>query len=193
MPGWGFDSHPVSLSKLWVKKVSADFLFMNPRVFPDEFVNLLAPRLKDEFTAFYVYRAASNWLKGVGFETAAAFFAKESEDELAHAKKLESFLVDWNVNVALPLISAPPVTFQGLQDVIERAYRMEVELYDQYQKTAAAFLAASDFATLEFLSFFLEQQRMSVAEYSDMLNLLQGVDTTDKFKMVLLQEELFGA
>ena len=39
-----------------------------------EIVNLLLPRLKDEFTAAYFYRAASNWCNNVGFFKAGTFF-----------------------------------------------------------------------------------------------------------------------
>jgi len=79
---------------------------IKPKVLSEEVVNLLLPRVKDEYTAFYHYQAASNWCKGVGFDKAADFFANEAKDELEHAKGLETFLVDWNVIVKLPPITA---------------------------------------------------------------------------------------
>ena len=62
-----------------------------PESLPENIVALLLPRLSDEFTAYYTYRAASNWCKNVGFMVAAEYFAKESADELSHAKRIEDF------------------------------------------------------------------------------------------------------
>ena len=65
---------------------------IKPEKLPKDVVNLLLERLNDEFKAYYFYRSATNWCKNVGYFKAAEFFAKESEDELAHAKKIEDYL-----------------------------------------------------------------------------------------------------
>ena len=64
---------------------------MTPNKLEQKSVNTLLPLLTSEYDAFYHYRALSNWCKGVGYEKAAEFFAKESEDELSHAKKIEQY------------------------------------------------------------------------------------------------------
>ena len=60
---------------------------MKPETLDKEVVSLLIDRLTDEYDAFYLYRAVSNWCKGVGFFKAAEFYEAESTDELSHAKK----------------------------------------------------------------------------------------------------------
>lgn len=163
-----------------------------PEKLSKEIVDLLLPRLKDEFTAYYTYRSISNWCKNVGFMKAADYFAAESNSELEHAKKLENYLVDWNVSPDLPVINKPEIEFKGLADVIEKAYNMEYSLYEEYEDTSAKVFKTGDLCTFDFLEFFRTTQRESVAEYSDMINKLEGVKTDDKFQMLMLQEELFG-
>lgn len=156
-----------------------------------EIVNLLLPRLQDEMNAFYFYRSASNWCKNVGFFKAGEYFEKESADELVHAKGIENYLVDWNVTPELPKINEPELEFEDLGQLIEMAYDIEYKLYEDYEDTSMKIFKTGDLCVFDFLQTYRKIQKDSVAEYSDMINLLTGVDTADKFKMILLQEELF--
>jgi ferritin len=163
---------------------------MTPNKLDKDVVDLLLPRLKDEYNAFYFYRAAANWCKGVGYFKAAEFFAKESEDELSHAKKIEDYLVDWNVDPELPTVERPQIIFAGLINVIESAYMIEYALYEDYEGTSME-MFKKDLCVFDFLQQFRMLQKQSVAEYSDKLNILEGVDAKDKFNMLLLEEKLF--
>jgi len=165
---------------------------MKPNKLSSDVVNLLNPRIKNEYEAHFFYRAASNWCKNVGFEKAAEYFAKEAEDELTHAKKLEDYLVDWNVNPELPVIDAQDNSFSGLMDVIEKAYRMEYNLYDDYEDISVKIFKLNDLCVFDFLQFFRVTQKEAVAEYSDKINLLDGVDTKSKFELLALENQLFG-
>jgi len=160
---------------------------LNPKTVSD-----LQARLSDEFKAYYFYRSASNWCKNVGFFKASEYFANESADELTHAKGIENYLVDWNIDVKLPLIDSPDSVFLNLVDVIERAYDLEYSLYLGYEYTSNEIISRNEYSTFDFLSKYREIQTKSVAEYSDMLNTLDGVDIRDKFQLLLLEENLFG-
>jgi hypothetical protein len=48
-----------------------------------------------------------------------------------------------------------------------------------------------DLCVFDFLQEFRKIQKDSVAEYSDKLNMLEGVDAKDKFNMLLLEKKLF--
>lgn len=161
-----------------------------PNKLPAEIVKLLLPRLADEFTAFYTYRAAANWCKDKGFFEAAKYFAKESEDELSHAKKIEQYLVDWNVLPDLPTIEEPIVDFKDLPNILDVAYGLEYSLYEDYEETSKKVWDAGDICTFDFLKFFRETQTASVAEFSDKLNMLEGVEA-NKLNLLLLEKKLF--
>jgi ferritin len=155
-------------------------------------INLLLPRLQDEFNAAYFYRSASNWCKNVGYFKAAAFFSKESEDEFGHAKKIEDYLVDWNVTPALPTIPKPTLDFASIEQVIIMAYEMEYELYENYEDTSMKIFKTGDLCVFDFLQQYRTGQKDAVAEYSDKLNMLEGTNTSSKFEMLMLEENLFG-
>ena len=162
---------------------------MKPNKLEQKIVNLIAPRLQDEYDAFYHYRAVSNYCKNVGFKKASEYFANESSDELNHAKKLEDYLVDWNVTPPLPEIPNPTLEFKSLLDCIEQSYKIEFMLYGAYEETAKEMFKA-DLCTFKLMQDMIQIQLKSIAEYSDMLNILEGVEAT-KINFLLLEETLF--
>jgi len=174
-----------------VSNIKKDML-PTPVQLPEEVISLLLPRLSDEFKAYYFYRSASNWCKNVGFMKAAEFFAKESTDELAHAKKIEDYLIDWNVVPDLPVIEKPTLMFMGLTDIIGKAYDIEYALYEEYEDTSAKIFKIGDLCVFDFLQDYRVKQKEAVAEYSDMINKLLGVNTGSKFELLMLEENLFG-
>ena len=163
-----------------------------PVKLPQEIVKLLLPRLKDEFDAAYLYRAISNWCQGVGYFGAAEFFAKESEDEFSHAAGIEKYLVDWNVVPSLPRIETPVLEFPDLVAVLDKAYLIEYKLYEEYEDTSIKVFKTGDLCTFDFLQTYRTIQRTSVAEYSDKLNMLEGVNPKDKMNLLLLEKKLFA-
>lgn len=162
-----------------------------PQKLSKEAVALFKPLLMAEYTAFYFYRNAANYCKGVGYFKAAAYFEKESADELEHAKKLQDFLVDWNVHPELPTVLPPDEDITNLIDVIEDAYAMEYALYEEYDKSSVKALDMGEVCVFDLFQFFRGVQNKSVAEYSDMLNMLEGVEG-NKIELLLLEEKLFN-
>jgi len=163
---------------------------MKPETLPQEIVDLLLPRLQDEFTALYFYREATNWCRNAGYMKAADFFKKESDSELEHAKGIEDFITDWNVQPDLPSIETP-VTFTGLIDIINKAYQLEFSLYAEYEDTSVKIFRTGDICVFDFLQKYRKIQNDSVVEYSDILNKLEGVKE-DKFQLLMLEDKLFS-
>ena len=165
-------------------------MIMKPKQLNSKISTLINSLITDEYHAHYQYQAASNWCQGAGFTKAAEFFKKESDDELEHARRIMQYLVDWNVTPELPVIVKPVLEFKSLIEAIEMGYQLEFDLLNKYQDITAD-IEEMDTAAYEFLSQFLSIQTESVANYSDMLNVLEGVDPT-KFNMLLIEPLLFS-
>lgn len=157
---------------------------------PANIVKLFDPLLEAEYTAFYFYKGAANWCKGAGFNLAAKFFEKESQDELEHAYKLQAFLVDWNINPELPMVD--PIQSDDFVKIISDAYDLEYALYEKYEEVSATAFESGDICVFDLFQFFRGAQTKSVAEYSDMINMLEGCNTESKFELLMLEEKLFG-
>lgn len=163
---------------------------IKPNTLNDAVANALNARIGDEFTAHYFYNAAHNWCMDKNYKTAAAFFAKEAKAELKHAQKLQNYLVDWNASVKIPKVEMN-FDFTSLPDIIEKAYRLELDLFNKYMKDSQAIFTI-DLATFDFLQGFRQIQNDSVVEYSDLLAALELIDVNSKLDILHFEELYLG-
>lgn len=160
-----------------------------PKTLANTSVKILTDRLRDEYAAHYFYRNATNWCAGIGYAKAAAYFAEEAETELEHAKGIQKYLVDWNVDPLMPSIKAN-TTFTDLIDIVNKAYSIEYALFESYCKNSSE-LFTTDINTFDFLTEYRSIQNQSVIEYSDLLNAAELVDTNNKFELLYFEQTYF--
>ena len=164
---------------------------VNPMTLNDAVVNTLNARIGDEYTAHYFYNAAHNWCADKNYKNAAAFFAGETMSELEHAQKLQKYLVDWNCTPVLPSVEAN-FKFQSLADIVEKAYQLELDLFNKYVKDSQSIFAI-DLATFDFLQGYRQIQTDSVIEYSDLLAALELINVNNKLDILHFEEIYFKA
>jgi ferritin len=152
-------------------------------------IKMLTDRIKDEYTAHYFYRAATNWCRDKNYKKAAEFFQKEAKDELKHAQKIQEYMTDFNI---IPQIPQAPIDhkFDGLIEIIHGAYKMELGLMKAYNKDSQE-LFSEDITTFDFLTEFREIQKGAVVEYNDLINGSELVDTKDKFQVLYFEQTYF--
>jgi len=73
--------------------------------------------------------------------------------------------------------------------LIEAAYNVEYDLYEAYEDTSKQ-MFNKDLCVFDFLQEFRMIQKEAVAEYSDKLNMLEGVDA-NKMNLLLIEHKLF--
>jgi ferritin len=152
-------------------------------------IKILTDRIKDEYTAHYFYRAATNWCRDKNYKKAAEFFQKEAKDELKHAQKIQEYMTDFNI---IPQIPQAPIDhkFDNLIEIVHGAYKMELGLMKAYNKDSQD-LFSEDITTFDFLTEFREIQKGAVVEYNDLINGSQLVDTKDKFQVLYFEQTYF--
>lgn len=161
-----------------------DLYKINPNV-----IKILTNRIKDEYTAHYYYRAAANWCQDMNYKKAAEFFKNEADDELEHAKKIQEYMVDFNIQPVIP--NAPTKhNFKNLIDIVYGAYKLELNLMKGYNKDSQS-LFTSDITTFDFLTEFRVIQKEAVVEYNDLINAINLVDHTDKFQVLYFEQTYF--
>jgi ferritin len=157
----------------------------------DAVASALNARIGDEYTAHFFYNAAHNWCMDKNYKNAAAFFAGETMAELEHAQKLQKYLVDWNCTPSLPKTETN-FEFTSLPDIIEKAYKLELDLFNKYVKDSQAIFGI-DLSTFDFLQGYRQIQNDSVIEYSDLLAALELIDVNSKLDILHFEELYFTA
>jgi ferritin len=164
-------------------------MVMKPKSLPAEIVQAMEARLKDEYTAHYIYRNAANWCKNVNYPKAAAFFEAEAMDELEHAKSLQDYMTQWNILPQIP-VSPVPNNFTSLIDIVNAAYSFEYGLLESYSALQNA-LDKTHPASFNFIQGFVNIQNESVAVFSDLLNALCLIDVNNKLDLLIFEERYF--
>jgi ferritin len=160
-----------------------------PKELSSAVVDMLNNRLKDEYAAHFFYRNAANWCDDANYKKATAFFKQEAANELEHAEKLQKYIVSWNVIPTLPSVK-PTIAFTDLVDIINKAYVLEYDLFTKYN-TDSVNIMSQDITTFDFLRELREGQYESVVEYSDLLNALQLIDSSDKYQLLYFEQTYF--
>lgn len=152
-------------------------------------IKLLTERIKDEYTAHYYYRAASNWCQDMNYKKAAEFFKNEATDELGHAEKLQEYMVDFNIQPDIPQATTKH-NFSNLIDIVHGAYKMELQLMKDYNDNSKE-LFSEDMTTFDFLTEFREIQKGAVVEYNDLINASNLINKNDKFQVLYFENTYF--
>ena len=156
----------------------------------DSVVKELTDRIADEYTAHFYYVNAANWCAGVGYMKAAKFFEAEAAAELEHAKKVQDYLVGWNIYPTIKPVTTT-AKFDSILDCINGAYELEYNLFEAYNSSSK--IAFEDhLSTFDFLKDLRDIQTESVAEFSDLLNALQLIDVTNRLDVLHFEDYYFG-
>lgn len=152
-------------------------------------IKMLEDRLKDEYYAHYLYRAAANWCQEMNYKKAAAFFAEDAMTELAHAEMLQKYITDFNLVPEIPQAKTD-FKFDNLIDIIYQAYDFELGLMKSYNEISHK-VFQEDLTTFDFLQQFRDIQKDSVVEFSDLINGSELVDRNDKFQVLYFEQTYF--
>lgn len=155
----------------------------------DKVVKILNSRIKDEYFAHALYRAAANWCHDQNYVKAAAFFDADAKTELEHAEIIQKYMTDFNI---IPNVEGSKEKFQfnNLLDIIHQAYEFELYLMKQYNKNSSE-VFNEDLTTFDFLQQFRKIQQDSVVEFNDLINASNLVDKSDKFQILYFEQTYF--
>jgi ferritin len=157
---------------------------LNPKV-----VKVLTDRLKDEYYAHYLYRAAANRCHDMNYKKAAAFFDADANTELEHAGILQKYMTDFNVIPEIPKAETS-FGFNNLIDIVNEAYAFELQLMKSYNRNSQE-VFQEDLTTFDFLQQFRSIQRESVVEFNDLINASNLVNKKDKFQVLYFEQTYF--
>ena len=155
----------------------------------DKVIGVLTERLKDEYYAHYLYRAASNWFHYMNYKKAAAFFDADAVTELQHAEMLQKYMTDFNIVPQIPTAKIEH-TFSNLVDIIYAAYEFELRLMKSYNKDSHS-VFSEDLTTFDFLETFRDIQKESVVEFNDLINASNLINKNNKFDVLYFEQTYF--
>lgn len=153
----------------------------------DQPKQLLVAQVGSELAAHQVYMGISLYFERASLKGWAKLFHEQALEEAQHAAKIMAFLVDNEVEFALPKVPGAPTTYPSARAAVETALASEQRVTGQFEALANAAREAQDNRTFQFLGWFIEEQ---VEEERTMNALLDLIDSG--INLFQAQEHLEG-
>lgn len=136
--------------------------------------SLLEEQIGHEFSASQKYLSMAIWFAGQNLGGFSDFFMKQSAEERGHALKIVHFLTEVGLTPSLPAMDAAPPKYKDALDCATQALHSEQAVTKQFQKMAKTALAEDDYASFEFLQWFIKEQVEEEASMEHLIALISS-------------------
>ncbi|HTD98154.1 MAG TPA: ferritin [Mucilaginibacter sp.] len=125
----------------------------------NEIETLLNQQIRKEAQSSSVYLAMASWCDRNGFDGSSNYFFKQAEEERLHQLKFFKYVLDMGGTAVSPEINGIKIEYNSFREVFEDALDQEVSVTQSIKNIAARCHKEQDFVTMEFLNWFLKEQR----------------------------------
>jgi bacterioferritin B len=133
------------------------------------FIAQLNAQIGNELAAHNQYLACAIYYDALTMPRMAAFFYAQALEERGHAMMMVQYLVDTDAEVIIPAVDAPTSAFADLVAPVELALAQERTVTDQINGLLRIAREEGDFASEQFMQWFIKEQVEEVATMSDLL------------------------
>ena len=133
------------------------------------FAAKLNEQIGNEFAAHQQYVACAVYYDSEALPQLARFFYRQALEERGHAMMMVQYLLDTDAEVTTPGIEAPRTIFADIVEPIAVALEQEQRVSEQINALSGAARDAGDYASEQFMQWFIAEQIEEVATMSDLL------------------------
>ena len=120
----------------------------------------------------------------------AALFYAQALEERAHAAMMIQYLLDTDSDVTIPAVPAPVSRFDDVVAPVELALEQERRVTDQINGLLRIAREETDFASEQFMQWFIKEQVEELATMSDLLAVVRrNVDDVEDIEEYVAREQ----
>ena len=134
-----------------------------------KFVTQLTQQVGNEFSAHQQYVAIATYYDSLTMPQLAALFYQQALEERDHAMMMVQYLLDADEDVVIPGVETPKSGFKDVVEPVQLALDQEKQVTEQINELTAIARAESDFASDQFMQWFIKEQVEEVAKMTDLL------------------------
>ncbi|WP_421794553.1 ferritin [Haliscomenobacter sp.] len=123
-----------------------------------------------EAYASFLYLAMASWCDREGLEGCAQFMHRQSDEERAHMLRIYGYLSETDGFALTPAIAQAPHEFESVQVMFEKVYAHEQKVTQSINDLVNLSYAEKDPSTLNFLQWYVAEQREEEALMRTILN-----------------------
>jgi ferritin len=137
------------------------------------FAQALNEQIGYEFAASQQYVAIAVYYDDQTLPQLAAHFYRQAVEERNHAMMMVQYMLDADVTVTVPGISAPQTSFADVVAPVQLALDQEKRVTAQISDLVTIAREESDLVGEQFLHWFLQEQREEVASMSALRDVVE--------------------
>ncbi len=137
------------------------------------FVDKLNDQIAHEYAAHQQYVALAVYYDAQTLPRLAEFFYAQALEERNHAMMMVEYLLDQDVDPIIPGIDAPKNGFADIVEPVQIALEQEKRVTDQINALAAIARQEGDYASEQFMQWFIKEQVEEVSSMSDLLSIVE--------------------
>lgn len=147
----------------------------------------LNDQVANEFNAAYKYRAMSFCFADMGLKVFSMRFVEQADEERGHALKIAKYLQDVDAKVELQAVAKPKNDYKSAKEIVAAALKSEETVTSQINDLVALAIKENDYATRNFLEWYVSEQ---VEEVASMRELLQWVTMAGENNLFQLENRI---
>jgi ferritin len=135
----------------------------------ERFVEQLNIQIGNEFAAHQQYVSCAAYFDALTMPQMAGFFYAQALEERDHAMMMVQYLIDQDARVVIPGVEAPTADFEDLVAPVALALAQEKRVTAQVNELTRIAREENDFASDQFMQWFIKEQVEEVATMHDLL------------------------
>ncbi|MBN1639437.1 MAG: ferritin [Ignavibacteriales bacterium] len=135
----------------------------------------LNKQLNAELFSSYLYLSMAAHFESIGFKGFASWMKLQSQEEYEHAMKFFNYILEVQSEVTLEKIDAPKKKWDSHLQIFEETLEHEKFITDSIKKIALLAKGEDDFATSNFLQWFINEQIEEENNAQDILDKLKFI------------------
>ena len=156
------------------------------------FVEQLNTQIGNELAAHNQYLACAVYYDALTMPRMAAFFYGQALEERDHAMMMVQYLLDTDSEGVIPGVEAPVSGFTDVVAPVALALDQEKRVADQINALLRTAREESDFASEQFMQWFIKEQVEEVSSMSDLLRVVQRAKDNPLLAEEFLARETIG-
>ena len=133
------------------------------------FIDQLNAQIGNELAAHNQYLACAIHYDALTMPRMAAFFYEQALEERAHAMMMVQYLLDTDADIVVPAVPAPRSDFADVVAPVQLALDQERTVTEQINGLLRIAREEGDFASEQFMQWFIKEQVEEVATMTDLL------------------------
>src|SRR2546428_4217725 len=150
---------------------------------------LLNEQINKELYSANLYLSMCSYFKDLELDGFANYYRIQSKDELFHASKQFDYMHDIGGKVTMMAVDAPETEFKSIIHVFQLTLEHEKTVTTSINNLVKHALSENDFATHNFLQWFIAEQVEEEASIANLLKKLEMIGDNSS-AMYLLNTEL---